>query len=45
MSITFLIGLVVVVICLLIAGIAVAATIGRVVHKRDKQVPRKDDDL
>lgn len=45
MSITFFIGLVVVVICLLVVGIVVAATIGRVVHERDKQIPREDDDL
>jgi ABC-type antimicrobial peptide transport system permease subunit len=45
MSITFFIGLAVVVISLLVGGVVIAATIGRMIHERDKQVPRKDDDL
>jgi hypothetical protein len=43
MSVYFFIGLAVVLLCLLVGGIAVAATIGRVVHERDKQIPRKDE--
>jgi hypothetical protein len=43
MSVYFFIGLAVVLLCLLVGGIVVAATVGRVVHERDKQSPRKDE--